>query len=155
MKNTDKIVHLGALCGGWILAGTTVFISLDVVLRYTLKITIPAVYEITEELLMVCFIYLAMASTKHVAVDFVVIRLPSSVRKKVELVALAISFIFVMGLFMGASYKVFTSVRLGEGTECELGYPLWPARLIVMVGLGLLAIVQVTSFLREFKSDSS
>ena len=61
----------------------------------------------------------------------------------------------VMVLFMGASYKVFTSVRLGEGTECELGYPLWPARLMVMIGLGLLSMVQVASFLRKFKSDSS
>ena len=135
--------------------GTTAFITLDVVLRNTLSVTIPAVYEITEELLMVCFIYLAMANARHVAVDFVVIHLPSSVRKKAELVALAIGSIFVIGLFIGAGYRLFTSVRLGEGTECELGYPLWPARLIVMVGLGLLALVQVTSFLREFKGRSS
>jgi TRAP-type C4-dicarboxylate transport system permease small subunit len=155
MKTTDKIVQVGSICGGWILLGTAVFITLDVVLRNTLSVTIPAVYEITEELLMVFFIYLGMASARHVAVDFLVIRLPSSVRKKVEAAALAIGSIFIIGLFIGAGYKLSTSVRLAEGTECELGYPLWPARLIVMAGLGLLALVQVTAFLKEVKSGSS
>ena len=155
MKTVDKIVRAGSICGGWILLGTAAFITLDVVLRNTLTVTIPAVYEITEELLMVFFIYLGMASARHVAVDFLVIRLPSSVRKKVEAAALAIGFIFITGLFIGAGYKLSSSVRLAEGTECELGYPLWPARLIVMAGLGILALVQVTAFLKEIKRGSS
>jgi len=152
MKIIDKIFNLSLNCGGWILAGTAIFITVDVVSRYIVNWSIPAVYEITEELLMVIFIFLAMASAKHVSVDFIVIRLKPSPKRKVKLVSLTISFIFVAVLFIGAAYKFSSSVKMAEGTECELGYPLWPARLFVMVGLGFLAIIQVISFLKELTS---
>jgi TRAP-type C4-dicarboxylate transport system permease small subunit len=104
---------------------------------------------------MVIFIFLAMARAKHVSVDFMVTRLKPSPKRKVKLVSLAISFIFVGALFIGALYKLASSLQMGEGTEAELGYPLWPARFFVMVGLGSLAMIQVISFLKELNRTSS
>ena len=155
MKIIDKMLSMSRDLGAWILGGTAIFITLDVVLRYSINWSIPAIYEITEELLMVIFIFLAMGSAKHVAVDFMVLRLRPNPRRKVRLVSLSISFIFVALLFIGAASKLLSSWRMGEGTECELGYSLWPARLFVMIGMGSLALVQVISFLKELDGTSS
>ena len=155
MKVIDKILSISVDCGAWILAGTAMFITLDVLLRYIINWSIPAVYEITEELLMVIFIFLAMGSAKHVSVDFIVLRLNPGPRRKVRLVSLIISFIFVLLLFIGAATKLYSSIEMGEGTECELGYPLWLARVFVMTGLGTLTLVQVISFFKELSGTSS
>lgn len=155
MKVIDKIVNLSHDCGAWILAGTAGFISLDVIFRYIFNCPLPAVYEITQELLMVIFIFLAMAGAKHVSIGFLVSRLPPSAIHKIKLLSLAISFIFVLLLFIGAAYMFFSSVKWGEVSESQLGYPLWPARISVMLGLGSLAIVQVISFLKELTGTQS
>ena len=155
MKVVDKILSISVNCGSWILAGTAIFITTDVLLRYIINWSIPAVYEITEELLMVIFIFLAMGSARHVSVDFMVLRLSPNPRRKVRLVSLAISFVFVSLLFIGAASKLYSSIEMGEGTECELGYPLWLARLFVMIGLGTLTMVQVISFFKELSGTSS
>jgi TRAP-type C4-dicarboxylate transport system permease small subunit len=155
MKVIDKILSISVNCGAWILAGTAIFITTDVLLRYIINWSIPAVYEITEELLMVIFIFLAMGSARHVSVDFMVLRLNPDPRRKVRFVSLTISFIFVVLLFIGAATKLYSSIQMGEGTECELGYPLWWARLFVMIGLGTLTLVQVMSFIKELSGNSS
>ena len=155
MKVIDKIVSVSRELGGWLLAGTVLFLAIDVVLRFFFNRPITAVYEITEELLMIIFIFLAMASAGHVSVDFIVVRLAPSARHNLKLATLAISFIFVMAIFIGATYKLFFSVIFSEGTECQLAYSLWPARLMVAVGLGSLAAVQVTSFIKELTGASS
>ena len=155
MNVINKIVSLSHDCGAWILAGTASFITLDVVLRFIFNWPLPAVYEITQELLIVIFISLAMASAKHVSKGIIVSRLPPSALHKVKLLSLAINFVFVLLLFIGAAYMLFSSVKWSELSESQLGYPLWPARLSVMLGLGSLALVQVISFFKELTRTSS
>lgn len=113
----------------------------DVVSR-TLDVTrVRGVIEYTEiGLVLVVFLALApaFASRMHISVDVVTARLPPRIAAGVEAAGLAVCSGLVAWWTYAATLVAIDSTRSGEYRFGLVEVPVWPARIVVPVGVGCL-----------------
>jgi TRAP-type C4-dicarboxylate transport system permease small subunit len=117
--------------------------------RYLLNRPILAAYELTTNYLMVVVVFLAMPYAyrqgANIRVTFLVDRLGPAVRQVVNHAVQVVSIVYCAALV----YATGQQARhvLGTGTTfATLDLPLWPAHLVVCVGLlvtGLLMLIDL------------
>lgn len=127
----------------------------DVVAR-TLDVTrVRGVIEYTEVgLVLVVFLALApaFASRMHISVDLVTARLPPRVAAGVEAAGLAVCSGLVAWWTYAATLVAIDSTRRGEYRFGLVEVPVWPARIVVPIGVGcllaylLVRVVRLTRF---------
>lgn len=115
----------------------------DVTQRWATGRSMAGVLEFNE-ILMVAVVYLGLAYTQrrdeHVSVDLLVTRLPRRARRWVEAVALLLA-IMVVGLLLWATLE--TGLESYARREFRFGLravPIWPARLVIPLGLLFLSL---------------
>jgi TRAP-type C4-dicarboxylate transport system permease small subunit len=145
------------------LAMTSAFIMVcltaaDAMGRYFLNQPISGAYEITENYLMIFAIYFALAYAYHeganIRITFLVSRLPSQAKLVINYIVQVFSILFILFLFVSATRMNLG--RLGDIVELskKLSIPVWPAYLIISVGLLFLSLL-VFLDLRQVKRGKS
>jgi len=145
------------------LAMTSAFIMVcittaDALGRYFLNQPISGAYEITENYLMIFAIYFALAYAYHeganVRITFLVSRLPSQTKLVINYFVQIFSILFIAFLFVSATRMNLG--RLGEIMELSktLRLPIWPAYLIISLGLLFLSLLVLLD-LRQVKRGKS
>jgi len=130
----------------------------DAMGRYFLNKPISGVYEITENYLMIFAIYFALAYAYHeganIRITFLVSRLSSQAKLVINYFVQIFSTLFI--LFLLVSATKMNLGRLGDIVELSktLRIPLWPAYLIISVGLLFMGVL-VFLDLREVKRGTS
>jgi TRAP-type C4-dicarboxylate transport system permease small subunit len=114
----------------------------DIVLRHTIQRPVPGVFEYTE-IALATIVFLGLPYTMqvggHVAIDSLTSRLPAAWRRYVEAAALAAALPFVVWLAVasvGVAVDSFVSREVRYGV---VQAPVWPARMVIPIGAGLLA----------------
>ena len=145
------------------LAMTSAFIMVcltaaDAMGRYFLNRPITGVYEITENYLMIFAVYFALAFAyregANIRITFFVSRLPSRAKLVINTFVQIFSILFVLFLFVSATRMNLG--RLGEVIELskKLRIPVWPAYLVISVGLLFMSLL-VFLDLRQVKKGKS
>lgn len=134
--------QLGVL-GGFATLAVMIVIILDVGGRTLFNAPISGGNELSE-LLLVGLIFLGLAAAqqdrKHYTVDIVTHLLGPVARRRLETVGLFIS-LLVVGLLAWLSAKhAWQSMLQGESSYGTISFPIWPARVVIAFGLGLLAV---------------
>ena len=130
----------------------------DAMGRYFLNKPISGAYEITENYLMIFAVYLALAFAyregANVRLTFVVSRLPKKTQLVIKYVVQIFSILFVIFLF-GSATRMNLG-RLDDVVELSktLSIPVWPAYLIVSLGLLFMGLF-VFLDLRRVKKGTS
>lgn len=122
----------------------TVLTTVDVSLRKITVNSIPSLYEITEEYLMVAIVFLALSHVYkvggHVRVTMVVSHLPRAtmawINKILEVVYLVFFGIMTYQGFMAA----VQAWKFNEVSSTLLAYPLAPALFMVPLGAFLICL---------------
>ncbi len=112
---------------------------------------IPGIYE-SAELLMVAIVFLGLAYTQsqhgHVRMELLVIRLSPRWRNTLEVFTLLLS----LGLFVIITYKswgnAYQSWQMKDVTMGLIDWPVWPAKILVPIGSGLLSLRFIAHLLR-------
>ncbi len=112
---------------------------------------IPGIYE-SAELLMVAIVFLGLAYTQsqhgHVRMELLVIRLSPRWRNTLEVFTLLLS----LGLFVIITYKswgnAYQSWQMKDVTMGLIDWPVWPAKILVPIGSGLLSLRFIAQLLR-------
>jgi len=128
---------------GWLALFVTVFVTLDVVLRYLLSASIPAGMEFTQVLLvlMVYFAFgQAQANKVHVRVEFVIEKLPPKVRHFWEVVVHVLALAFFGFIFWESIGFFLDSWAMKEYYGGAVRVPIYPARGAIAIGCGLMLI---------------
>jgi TRAP-type C4-dicarboxylate transport system permease small subunit len=114
----------------------------DIALRHTIQQPVPGVFEYTE-IALATIVFLGLPYTMqvggHVAIDSLTSRLPAVWRRYVEAAALAATLPFVLWLAVasvGVAVDSFVSREVRYGV---VQAPVWPARMVIPIGAGLLA----------------
>lgn len=143
-------LHLGALSGFATLA-IMVAVVLDVAGRFLFNAPIPGANEFSE-LLLVAMIFLGLAAAQqqrqHFAIEIAIQRLRPSIRRWVELGGWLVSLAIVGLLAWMSGKQAWTAMLRGEASYGVIPFPIWPARVVLAFGLGLLALQIALDILR-------
>lgn len=119
-------------------------VTIDALTRYVIKVTLPDVYHFSELYLMPAIFFLALANTQklggNVAVELLENRLPSGLLKSVKRVSLLLAAV-IAGLAAYAAFPMaWQHIADWRVTGGEVPWPTGLSRMIVPIGLGLLAL---------------
>jgi len=135
----------------------TLLISLDVILRYIFRASIPAAVEFTQ-VLMVLLVYLSLGKSQearqHIRVEFVIEKLSPAMRRYWEIVVHLFALLFVVIIFWESIGLFIDSVSVMEYYGGAVRVPIYPARGAILVGCGLM-ILQLVRDLIDLLSPRS
>jgi len=122
----------------------------DVIARYFFNSPLPSVYEFSEEILMVGFVFLAISAAHHIDITLLVGRYHGRLRRNVAVLKHFLSFVFLSLVTWQSANMTLISWDQQETSESILGYPLYPGRAILIVGFGLLSLVEFVKMVRAW-----
>jgi TRAP-type C4-dicarboxylate transport system permease small subunit len=132
--------------------------TLDTVGRYILNRPITGAFEISTNYLLVALAFLPMAYSycegAHVRVDFLAARLPKQVKLLVNHLVQVVSIMYILVLVVASTQqalRVLSSHTVMSSLEI---IPMWPASLIVPVGLFSMFLLMLLDLGRVRKGRS-
>jgi TRAP-type C4-dicarboxylate transport system permease small subunit len=139
----DRVTHYSAVLSAVGIALVMFTLVIDVIFGRGFRIPLLGLYEFNAVLIGIC-IYLGLAYTQkkkqNITVTFISERLPKRVRTIINLLLLAISAI----LFGWATYlyymAAYTAVVRHQVCEGIAAFPLFPLRLVMVLGVLMLTI---------------
>lgn len=150
-------LRLGILSGFATLL-ITVVVVLDVAGRALFNAPIPGGNEFSE-LLLVGMIFLGLAAAQqqrqHFAIEIAVHRLGPGARRWVELAGWLLSLAIVALLAWLSGKQAWTSFLRDEASYGTVAFPIWPARIVLALGLALLALQLAIDIVRLLRGERS
>jgi TRAP-type C4-dicarboxylate transport system permease small subunit len=130
--------------------------SYGVMRRYVLHNPEPYSYELSIVFLLACVV-LSIAHIqrlgRHLRVDFVASRLPEGVQAILLDIVCPILALFYVGILTWQSWAdAWYSLQIGEVSTSVWRIPLFPVKLVVPIGAGLLCLVLVAQLYRGITS---
>lgn len=129
-------------------------ISVDVFRRNVVGGSVPGLVEYNE-IVLVGLVYLSMAyaqhSGAHISSEVVSRYLPYRVRHAVTAIGLAVVTLILCWLVYVAGSEAWTSFQSGEYRFGLARVPVWPARVTIPVGMGVLVVVLVLEIVDNVK----
>lgn len=140
-----------------IVVGTLIAMMLltcvDVFLRYIFRRSIMGTTEVVGHYFMVAVVFLPLAygmiaGDGHIKVDFFVSRLPGRLQVMLKIVGLFLSLcVYLLITWFGAAGGLH-AWRVGE-TMVNVALPLWPGRVLVVIGGSLLCAQMIVGICRN------
>lgn len=132
-----------AICASSIIAVIMVLTTADVIKRFLTGSSIPGVTEFSEVFL-VAAVYLGLAFAMrigaHIGVDIVIMRLKPKVSKVVQLIGMTFAIVVLVWMTVETTGAALHSLSINEYRYGLIKVPVWPAKLIVPIGLGALIL---------------
>jgi len=162
LNSVEKVLTFVAAMTCFVLMLLT---TIDTLGRYILNKPITGAFEITTNYLLVGLVFLAMGYSycegAHVRVDVLAVRLPKPVKSLVDHLVQVVSILFIGVLIVASTQqalRVYSSHTVMSSLEM---IPIWPAYLIVPVGLLVMFLLMLfdlgrvrTGRSRMFKEES-
>jgi TRAP-type mannitol/chloroaromatic compound transport system permease small subunit len=149
IDSTNEYVGRGI---AYISAAIMFFVTLEVVARYLFNRPTVWTFELNQSLL--C-IYAALAGgytllhQGHVNVEIVSQRFGKRTRTTVNILTSFLFFGFIFLLLWKTFEMAIDSVKLGERSEGLIGFPLYPAKISIVIGVILILLQGLASFIRN------
>jgi TRAP-type C4-dicarboxylate transport system permease small subunit len=126
--------------------------------RYLLNRPILVAYELTTSYLMIAVVFLAMPYAyregANIRVTFLTGRLPRGARLVVDHLVQLVSIAYC-GALVFATFQQARHVRLTGTTFATIDLPLWPAHLVVSVGLFVTTLLMLVDLPEVRRGRSS
>ncbi len=146
-------LNLGILSGFGTLV-IMVLIVVDVAGRTLFNTPIPGSNEFSE-LLLIAMIFLGLAAAQqrreHFAIELAIQYLPPSAKRWVTLGGWLVSLAVVGLLAWLSARQAWTSMLRNEASYGTIAFPIWPARAVLALGLGLLSLQLVIDIVRALR----
>ena len=131
------------LIGGLGLIASTFLGTADVVGTQLLGTPVPGATELTEST-MVLIVFGALAYTQirrsHIRVELLYVRVGARGQAVMDILANAMGLLFFSLLLWQAVNEARFSIEIDESTFGLVRMPLWPARIVLAAGTGLLIL---------------
>jgi len=135
-----------------------VLTTADAAGRYLFNRPILVAYEVTTNILMVAAVFLAMPYAyrqgANIRVTFLVDRLGRTARGVVDHAVQVLSILYC-GALVFATFQQARHIRATRTTFITIDLPLWPAHLIVSIGLLVTAVLMLVDLPRVRRGRSS
>ncbi len=142
----DRFIWAGVVLACVALAGTSVIIVLEVILRNLFGATLYMAEEYSGYMVLAIFaLGAAYAREKNalLTVDFLIKRLGNAARRRVEFVYGVISLGFCLALNWYVIQLLIKSIQRDMHASTELRTPLWIPQMLLPIGITLLCLVML------------
>jgi TRAP-type mannitol/chloroaromatic compound transport system permease small subunit len=152
LKVIDSINEYVGRVTAYIGAAMMFFVTFEVVMRYLFNRPTIWTFELNQSLL--C-IYAAFAGGYtllhhgHVNVEIVSQRFGERTRATANIFTSFLFFGFIFLLLWQTFVMAIDSVKLGERSEGLIGFPLYPAKIAIVIGVTLVLLQGLASFVRN------
>ena len=154
-RRIEKVFTILAIASAFIMVCLT---TVDAGGRYLLNMPITGAYEISEKYLMVFCVFFALGYAyregANIRVTFLVSRLPPRAKLVVNYFAQIVSILLVMVLFVSATITNLNRISNVLELTQKLVFPLWPAYMVIPVGLLFLSLMMVLDLWQVKKGKS-
>jgi TRAP-type transport system small permease protein len=147
-----------AVCGLSI-AVMTIYGFIDVWARFLLNHPLYGTYEISE-ILLVVVVFLSVsaceAEGRHMRVDLIFPYISQTLHGVVDIIAYVCGIVTCGLLIFYIFPRALYSWQIGEHSEGIIPFPIYPSKIVIVVGLALLVIellLRITDTLKDFKAD--
>ena len=152
----ERISNLFAVLSGVLILVMAFTASYGVIRRYIFKSPEPYSYELSTIFLLWTFV-LALAYLEkldgHLRVDFFVVLLPEKIRLfLLNVIGPLLGLVFCWVLTWEGIRAAMYSLEISETSMSVWAVPLFPVKIVIPVGYGLLCIVLVLKIIRCFLS---
>lgn len=153
-RTIDILVKGALLCGGLLLLAMAINVTYGVVTRYAFHA--PSVYAIDlTKILMIPALVFSVAyvqkHNRHLQVDFLVARFNAKFRLIVLEIIVPLAGLFVGAVLVWKGWESMAySFSIHETSYSTWAEPLWPVRLTIPIGYGLLSLVMIGQILGAF-----
>jgi len=151
-RGLEKVIHIfGAISAAVILTIMTLT-TVDVIGRYILGSPLKGNVEISE-ILFLSAVYLGLSYThlfrEHVGVDLLISHFSKRTRLFLETIMLLLALLTYGVLAWRGVGAFWTSVETGEYRWGLISIPLWPARLMIPLGVSALCLKFIAEIVRN------
>ena len=149
---------MGKYFVSWFLLPMTFLISFDVVMRYILDRPTIWAWDLNIQFLAIMTLGAAgytQLHNSHVNVDILVMNLKPRTRAIIDLITSPFFFLGVVMLVWKGTEATWMSVRTFEVSESYWAPPVWPIKVIVVIGIFLLLLQGIAKFIRDLKTAIS
>lgn len=150
-----RMSRLAGEISGWLAVPMMLMVFGDAVLRGLFDVAVLGVTEASASLL-VAMIYMGLAGTQSVGANFRVTilteRMPYWFRTASAWLSYAVFFPCLLVIFWFCLNSALYSWERGETSYGLIEVPLWPTRLLIVAGLGMLIIQYVADGILLFKN---
>ena len=148
----DKASKFFALLSGVMILLMALTASYGVIRRYVFKSPEPYSYELSTMFLLWTFV-LALAYLEkldmNLRVDFFVVLLPEKIRRFIlNVIGPLFGLVFCSVLTWGGYTAAVYSLEIGETSMSIWAVPLFPVKVVIPVGYGLLCVVLLLKIVR-------
>jgi TRAP-type C4-dicarboxylate transport system permease small subunit len=148
-------VALGILLvGGVGMLVSTLLGTADVIGTQIFGQPVHGALELTESTMVVIVfgaLTYAQIRRNHIRVELIYMRVGPRVQAAMDVFAHSMAVLFFSLLLWQAINEAIISVQLDESTFGLIRFPLWPARIILAVGTGLLILQLVLDLIRDVR----
>jgi TRAP-type C4-dicarboxylate transport system permease small subunit len=150
----NQITLSASAIAGLAVLAMTLIITLDVVMRYAFKPT--KWVEEFSTYLMAGLVFLGLAYTlkenAHIRVDFLMVKLPKRVRDWLGVINSILLLAFTLILFFLNWHFFTTSFALKATSRTSMDVILWPAQLVMPVGLAIMSLLLICNIYTQTKA---
>jgi TRAP-type mannitol/chloroaromatic compound transport system permease small subunit len=119
------------------------YVFINVFGRFTINLPVAGAMEASAEM-MIYIVFLSIAYIQtvegHVRIDFVLPRLGNRTRYIFDIVAFLIGIVFIGFIVWYATPVALHSIKIGETSWGSVEFPLYPQRIVVVLGSFMLMI---------------
>lgn len=136
----------------WFLLPMTFLISFDVVMRYVLNMPTIWAWDVNIQFLAVLTVVGAgytLLHHSHIGVDILVMNRTPRARAVIDLITSVFFFLSMVLLLWKGGELVLMSVRTLEISESYWAPPVYPVKVLVIVGIFLLLLQGIAKFIRD------
>ena len=149
----ERVSYAFTILSGVLIVLMTFITSYGVIRRYIFKSPEPYSYELSMMFLLWTFV-LALAYLEkldgHLRMDFFVALLPKNIRDFfLNVIGRLLGLIFCAVLTYEGWVVAMYSLEIGEKSMSVWAVPLFPVKIIIPIGYGLLCIVLLLKIVRE------
>ncbi|MFP3515617.1 TRAP transporter small permease [Pseudomonas sp. SIMBA_077] len=146
IRFVNRVARLSAWLGGIALVGSALMISIDLILRKTLGISMGGADEIAGYVLAIVSAWafpIALLKRSHIRVDILYTRLSLKSRIALDLLALACMAVFVLTLLFHTGGVLWNSIEYRSVSTSPLQVPQWLPQSLWFAGYVFFAVTLV------------
>ena len=142
-RSIERLATAVLLVGGVGMLMSMLLGVADIVGTQVLSVPVPGPRELTEStMVLIVFGALAYAQVRraHIRVELVYIRMGPRVQAAMDVFTDLCAILFFSLMMWQGYHEAVYSMDIGEATVGLIRFPLWPARIMLVVGCGLLVL---------------
>lgn len=159
LRFVDRVSSVSATVGAVCIVLMALHVTADVTGRFAFNHPLPATLEFVGFGWIPLIVFLGLAEAQrrneHLRVTLSVERVPSPQRRVPEAVASLLTSLVLALVIFYATQTGIRAVEIGEAQPAVVHVPIWPFRLVAVLGLLLLLAQTVASFYRVMADSPS